>query len=153
VKTQTVLVTAIALCLGALPATGLCQAAAEYSMTTAGTASATANAGSKMGSALNSALDKTTQKLARPAAERREAGRVPRRFAGMRALPANARPVQSPGSERLSSNRSDAAAKSVVTPCVATPVNAAPGDKANVPCKPDTQVEYPSVVNLSFPKQ
>jgi hypothetical protein len=152
VKTPTVLATAIALCFGALPATGLCQAAAEYSLTTAGTASATANAGSKMGSALNSALDKTTPQLARPS-QRREAGRGPRRLAGMRAVPANARAMQSPGSARLSFNRSDAAAKSFVTPCTATPVNAAPGNKTKVNCKPDTQIEYPSVLNLSFPKQ
>ena len=159
-KRQTVLATAIALCLlGALPATGLCQAAAEYSMTTAGAASATANAGPGVNAALNSLAGKAAQQLGgrpaeratRPTVERRGVGLVPRRI--VRPVPANPQLTGPVGQMRPSSNRRDAAARSAVIPCAAAPLNASPEDKTNAACKPNATVEYPSVLSLSFPKQ
>jgi hypothetical protein len=158
VKTQTTLVNVIALCLGALPAAAICQAGAEYSANTAATASATAKAGWGVNSSLDSIAGKAVQQLggrpaervARPAMQRREAGRVPRRVSGMRPVPANTGPARQ---MRSGFARHDAAARAVAGTCAAVPVNALPGDKANAACKPDAPVEYPSVLNLSFPKE
>lgn len=157
--------TAITFCFGAYAATGLCQAAAEYSATTAGAASASANAGSSLGSALNNATGSVSQSIGQsptmvPPPHR--PGSRARRVAVGRPLPANARATQYARQMRLGFSRTEAApaakeARAAAPGCAPSPAAGSAGNKAtdstaSLACKPETQVEYPSSLTLSFPK-
>ena len=150
---------AIALCLGAFPARGHSQAAAEYSITTSHTATGTIKAGS--------ALDKATQRLAGHLSEKvsksteqlQPTGQRPSRASGDRTLAANAPAIDSPHGIEVVCGPSDAKpadakqkGSTTSEPCVSSAGSGAAGSKTSSPSKPASQAQHPSVVNLSFSK-
>jgi hypothetical protein len=164
VRKQILLAIAIALSFGAYAATGFCQAAAEYSATTAGAASASASGGSALGSALNSAAGNVSERVgesSRLAPQPRRPVRRAGRVVAVRPLPANAQAMPSSRQMRLSFNRRDAALAAKGTTgglpnCPPSTAAGSTGNKtadasANSACKPALEAAYPSTLKLSFP--
>ncbi len=159
-KKQILFAAALTLCFGVFAANGLGQAAAEYSMTTAGAATASANGGTALGSAVNKATRQAAGRVAEqsstPVERRRAAARREGRVLGVRPVPAEVRAAESTRALRLSFGRSDAKPvekeAAATAPCTSSPADSSAGAKTNSPCKPETQPEYPSEIKLSFPK-
>jgi hypothetical protein len=172
VKKQALLLTAITLSVAAFAVNGLCQAAAEYSATTAAAATAATQAGSAIGNAVNGATQQAAGQLVgpsgTPAAQSRQAARRARRAAVEgRALAVPVRPVESPRAMRLDFNHATDARpaskeRAAGSPCPppgqvsgdtkALADNKTPVENKTDSCKQETPPEYPSVVHLSFPK-
>lgn len=164
-KKLILLATAITFWLGAYAAAGFCQAAAEYSAATAAAASASANVGTSLGSALNNATGNVSERIGQSSTlvpQPHRPGSRARRVVVARPLPANAQAIYA-RQVRLGFNRTDAAplakeARAAQPGCVPSPAagsagNNATDSKTSLACKPEPQVEYPSSVTLSFPKQ
>ncbi len=146
---------AITLSLGPFLARGRCQGSAEYSITTSHATSATVKAGSALDKATQRLAGRLQQKLSKPT----EQSRLPSRVPGDHAVPEKAQTIESAkgmsiiyGSADAKTSDTKQKAGSESNPCVSSPEKNSSRSKANLPCRPEPQEKYPSVVNLSFSK-
>ena len=150
---------AIALFFVACPAKGLCQGAAEYSITTSHVATATVKAGSALDKATQQLSGHLNENLAKSTEQSRHTGRQPSRVPADQPAPTKAQTIKSANGIEVVCGPSDAKtartehkAGSQSEACVSSHGKDSPGSKPNLPSKPETEGKYPSVVSLSLPK-
>lgn len=147
------------LSFGAFPVIGLCQGAAEYSITTSHAAAATVKAGSVLDKATQQLAGHLQEQLSKSTEQLQQTSRQPGKGPGDHAVPTKAQTVGpangievicGPSGAQDTSKQHKTGLQSA--PCASSRREDSPGAKANLSPALATQERYPSVVNLSFPK-
>ncbi len=154
---RAILAIAIALCFGAFPENGLGQGAAEYSLTTSNAAAAAAKAGSALNKATQQLAGRAQEQLSKSADKPQQTNHQPSHVAGDHSVATKAQAVESAvpstcgdGEAKTADTKQKAGAQYAA--CVTLAGTGTPGSKPNLSAKAETQVKYPSVVNLSSSK-